>query len=104
MTAVATITPSTVTMYLVRVQNSDVVFVPINKIPNTRNYFLLEVCEVYAYSEKEGRFQHKGVTGILSIKHGENQQKMEGFKSCSTQRLLERVRKRVSTHYTRTQR
>lgn len=78
--------------FVVRLQDHEVVFVPITEIPMARNFFLLDICEKFRFSETDNQFLSAETTGTLSKKHGENMQKLKGFKSHSVKSLLDKVK------------
>lgn len=81
--------------YLIRVEDSNVVFTPIKRAPEIKNFFLLETKECYKFSAEEQRFVPANATGILYVKHGEVTQKLFGFKSRTHQKLMDKIAKWV---------
>lgn len=88
--------------FLVRADKSNIIFVPISINPDQRNFFVLDVYDHYKFNAKAGKFQVNKSTGILWLKKGENIQKLEGFVAKDSEKLLEKVAKRVQIHYLRT--
>jgi hypothetical protein len=93
--------PDTNRSYLIRAESSNIVFTPINKAPNTRNFYLLETKEKFKFSEEEQKFVTAGVIGILYLKKGEIKQKLRGFRTPTLAHMLERVRSTIAEDYLR---
>lgn len=91
MNATAAMPPGTVQKYLLRVEDSNVVFTPIKKTPEIKNFFILETRECYKFSKEAGKFIPAHAQGILYVKHGEVTQKLFGFKSTNHDRLMSKI-------------
>ena len=87
--------PSALQRYLIRVDDSNVIFTPIKRAPEIKNFFLLETKECYKFSVKEQRFVPAHANAILYVKHGEVTQKLFGFKSPNHEKLMDKIAKWV---------
>lgn len=81
--------------YLVRTQDHTLVIAPIKTPPNMRNCYLLETVETFTFSTGEGKFVPGPATGKLSVKRGENTQKIRGFRAKSHAQLMDKVKSYV---------
>jgi hypothetical protein len=101
MSAVAAYPPNHNTEYLVRVEDSSVIFAPIKTRPAIKNFFVLETCEEYRFNPEAQKFLPSKAKGTLLVKKGDRTFRLEGFTAKSLEELLHRVAKRIKTHYLR---
>lgn len=100
MSCVATLAnQSSIQNYLVRNKDTNIIFVPIKSVPRVKNFFLLETCVKYKFSEEHKKFIPYRATAILFLKKGENTQKLQAFTAGSFEKLMEKVAQKISTHY-----
>jgi len=95
----AAIPPDTHYRYLVRVQDSDIVFAPIKNPPDNRNFFYLETCEHYKFSSEEKKFVPYLAEATLYRKHGETVQELQKFRAKDNPSVLDKVAERIARHY-----
>lgn len=98
MSAVA-YSPRNHTEYLIRLQDHSVVFTPINTRPLMQNFFLLETCEEYRYNPEAQKFLPFNAHATLLMKKGDRTYKLQGFRALSLELLLQKVARRIKTHY-----
>lgn len=101
MSAVATLPPDAKSEYLVRVEDSSIVFAPIKTRPTIKNFFVLETCETYRFNPEAQKFLPAKARGTLLVKKGDRTFRLEGFTAKNLNALLDRVAKRIKTHYLR---
>jgi hypothetical protein len=87
--------------YLVRVEDSSVIFAPINTRPAIKNFFVLETCEEYRFNPEAQKFLPAKAKGTRLVKKGDRTFRLEGFVAKTIEDLLNRVAKRIKTHYLR---
>lgn len=78
--------------YLVRVANgSSLKMMPITKLPDIKNYVLLETCERRRYSKTTKTYTPVGVRGTLSRKHDEVTQEIRVFTARNLEELFKKI-------------